>query len=197
MLEVEVKAVVDDITARKKKLIAAGAEEIFLGAMRDMRYDTPDRALAAVDHVLRVRVYMTSAGEVVHLDWKGPTRIDAGLKAREEQTSGVADLAGVTAILEALGYVVTREIEREVSVYRVSGATVRFERYPRMDDLVEVEGSPAAIERAIGILGIDRGAFTADRLPDFAQRYEARTGERAALCASEMRGDYRFDLDQA
>lgn len=197
MLEVEVKAVVDDIAARKEKLITAGAEEVFLGAMRDMRYDTPDRALAAVDHVLRVRVCTTAAGESVHLDWKGPTRIDAGLKAREEQTSGVADLLGVTAILEALGYVVTREIEREVSVYRVAGATVRFERYPRMDDLVEVEGSPAAIERAIAILGIDRGEFSAERLPDFARRYEARTGERTALCASELRGEYRYDLEQA
>src|SRR5687767_11240457 len=162
MLEVEVKAVVDDVSARKRKIVAAGATEIFSGRMRDLRYDTAGRSLAAVDHVLRVRVYVSADGESAHLDWKGATRIESGLKAREEHTTGVSDLAGLTAILEALGYVVTREIEREVQSYRVGNATVRFERYPRMDDLVEVEGDAASIERAIEKLGMDRGAFSAE-----------------------------------
>lgn len=191
------KAVVDDLSARKERIAAAGAEEVFSGRMRDLRYDTPDRALAAKDHVLRVRVYETEAGETAHLDWKGVTRIESGLKAREELTTGVTDLARLTGILEALGYIVTREIEREVFVYRLGGATVRFERYPRMDELVEVEGAPAAIERAIATLGMAREAFTAERLPDFARRFESRTGERAALCAAELAGDYRYDLEQA
>lgn len=170
---------------------------MFVGKMRDLRYDTRDRALAAVGHVLRVRVYSSESGEVAHLDWKGTTRIDQGLKAREEYTTGASDLEGLGAILDALGYVVTREIEREVFVYRVGDATVRFERYPRMDDLVEVEGTPPAIESAIERLGIPREAFTAERLPDFARRFEQRTGERAALCSSELSGDYDYDLDQA
>lgn len=197
MLEVEVKAVVHDLDAHRQRIVAAGAEEVFIGAMRDLRYDTPDRALAAMDHVLRVRVYGSGAGETAHLDWKGVTRVESGLKAREELTTGATDLSGVTAILEALGYTVTREIEREVFVYRLGGATVRFERYPRMDDLVEVEGTPVAIESAIEKLAMDREAFTADRLPDFARRFESRTGERAALCAAELAGDYRYDLEQA
>lgn len=197
MIEVEVKAVLDDVAARRERLLVAGAREEFTGRTRDLRYDTAEHALAAVDHVLRVRVYSGSAGETVHLDWKGPTRIEGGLKMREEHTTGVSDLAGLTAILGALGFVATREIEREVSMYRLGGATVRFERYPRMDDLVEVEGTPDAIERAIEALGMERSAFTPERLPDFAHRFEARTGERAALCAAELAGDYRYDLDQA
>ena len=197
MLEIELKAVVDDVAARKERLLAAGATQIFAGRMLDLRYDTPERALAAADHVLRVRVYQSPEGETAQLDWKGVTRIESGLKAREEYTTGASDLAGLTALLEALGYVVTREIEREVWTYRVGEATVRFEHYPRMDDLVEVEGTPEAIERAIEQLGIERSAFSAERLLDFARRYEARTGERAALCESELRGEYRYDLEQA
>ena len=197
MIEVEVKAVVDDSAARRERLLAAGARAEFTGRMRDLRYDTPDRALAAADHVLRVRVYSGPAGETAHLDWKGATRIAAGLKEREEYTTGVGDLDGLTTILAALGFVATREIEREVSMYRLGDATVRFERYPRMDDLVEVEGTPDAIERAIEALGMERSAFTAERLPDFARRFEARTGERAALCASELAGEYKYDLEQA
>jgi len=197
MLEVELKAVVDDIAARRERLVAAGAEAVFSGKMCDLRYDTRERALAAGDHVLRVRVYEDEKGESAHLDWKGPTLILLGFKAREELTTEITDVAGLTAIIEALGYVVTREIEREVFVYRLGEATVRFERYPRMDDLVEVEGPPPAIEHAIETLGMGRESFTAERLPDFARRFESRTGERAALCASELVGDYRYDLGQA
>lgn len=191
------KAVADDIAVRRERLLAAGAREEFTGRTRDVRYDTPDRALAAADHVLRVRVYAGPAGETAHLDWKGATRIEGGLKTREEHTTAVSDLAGLTAVLTALGFVATREIEREVSMYRLGAAIVRFERYPRMDDLVEVEGTPDAIGRAIAALGMERSAFTAERLPDFARRFEARTGERAALCAAELAGEYKYDLEQA
>lgn len=197
MLEVEVKAVLDDLDARRARIVSAGATEMFTGTMRDLRYDTADRALAAVDQVLRVRAYRGAAGETAQLDWKGATRIDSGLKTREELSTGVTDLSGLAAILGSLGYTVTREIQREVWVYELAGATVRLERYPRMDDLVEVEGTPAAIESAIGAIGMQRGEFTADRLPDFARRYEERTGQRAALCGSELNGEYKYDLEQA
>ena len=36
------------------------------------------------------------------------------------------------------GYVVSREIEREVEVYEWDGVVVRLERYPRMDLLLSL-----------------------------------------------------------
>jgi hypothetical protein len=70
---------------------------------------------------------------------------------------------------------------------------VRFEQYPRLDDLVEVEGTPEQIERAIAVLDMPREGFTTERLPDFVRRYEARTGARAALCKSDLRGERHYD----
>ena len=75
------------------------------------------------------------------------------------------------------------------------GATVRVERYPRMDALVEVEGTPEAIEAAIAVTGLAREGFTAGRLPDFVRRYEMRTGQRAAVSDRQRSGDYRYDTD--
>jgi len=66
-----------------------------------------------------------------------------------------------------------------------------------MDDLVEVEGSPDQIERAIEVLGLDRAGFTTDRLPDFVRRFEERTGGRAAISDAELAGDARFDVSNA
>jgi hypothetical protein len=103
----------------------------------------------------------------------------------------------VASIFERLGYTVIREIDREVTQYTLCGATVRFERYPRMDVLVEVEGPPEAIEQAIERLALPRAEFSAARLPDFVARYEARTGTRAALCARELAGEFAYEVKDA
>ena len=197
MREVELKSVVDDVDARRRAIERAGARLTFAGRLEDRRFDTADRSLAGRDHVLRLRIYRDEAGAHAALDWKGPTMYEVGYKVREEHSTDASDAMALATILERLGFVVTREIDREIIQYRLDGAVVRFERYPRMDSLVEVEGAPEAIESAIAALGLERAGFTADRLPQFIARYEARTGERAAICDRELAGDYPFDPDDA
>jgi adenylate cyclase class IV len=192
MREVELKGVVPDPEATIAALRAAGAVLQLDGSLLDRRYDTPERTLVARDHVLRVRIYRDDAGTTASLDVKGPTMVQDGYKIREEYSTSAGDPAALVAMLELLGYVVTREIDRHITQFALAGATVRIERYPRMDVLAEVEGTPAAIEHAIAATGIPRDAFTSERLSAFASRYELRTGERAALCARELAGDYRF-----
>jgi predicted adenylyl cyclase CyaB len=196
MREVELKAAVDAPDAARASLLAAGAVLTYRGRLEDRRYDTPDRGLALRDHVLRLRVYRGTEVRAL-LDWKGPTGYADGYKVREEHSVPTGDPEQLATILERLGYVVTREIDREIEQYALGGATVRFERYPRMDVLVEVEGEPPAIERAITALGIARTAFTTQRLPDFVRLYEARTGARAAICDRELDGDYRYSATDA
>jgi adenylate cyclase class IV len=199
MREVELKGIAySDAEAEeaRARLTAAGAQAVYEGRLEDRRYDTTDRALALRDHVLRLRVYR---GRPVRasLDFKGPTGYADGFKVRDEHSVGADDPDALARILDAMGYVITREIDREIAQYTLAGATVRFERYPRMDVLIEVEGEPEAIERAIGVLGLPRERFTSERLPDFVRKYEARTGQRAALCDLELRGDYRYSADDA
>ena len=186
MIEVELKSVVDDMVARRALVERAGGVLVFDGRLEDRRYDTGDGALAARDHVMRLRVYVAANARRAELDWKGPTRIDGGYKVREELGTPVGDADALIAILGHLGYVVTTEIDREIAQYELGGTTIRFERYPRMDDLVEVEGDPQGIERAIAVLGLPREGFTAERLTDFARRYAARTGHPAATSDSEL-----------
>ncbi len=192
MREVELKSVAREPDAVVAALIAAGAASSFSGRLEDRRYDTPSRSLVSRDHVLRLRTYRDSKGERSVLDYKGPTGYDAGYKVREEVSTGAGDAAALAMILDRLGYVVIGEIDREIAQFTCRGATVRLERYPRMDALVEVEGAPDAIEAAILATGLPREGFTADRLPDFVRRYEARTGSRAAICDRELGGDYRY-----
>ncbi len=188
MREVELKAVLDSWRDRGERLERAGARRIFFGRIEDRRFDTHDRSLASRDIVLRLRVYRSADGARAEFELKGATEYENGYKVREEIGSGVTDPGTVTRILSALGYVVTRAIDREIEQWEIGEATVRFERYPRMDDLVEVEGAPEAIERAITALGMPRASFTSERLTDFAMRYEARTGQRAAISDDDLAG---------
>ncbi len=198
MREVELKGVIPDLDAARRALVAAGAHAVFSGALVDIRYDTPDRRLRFRDEVLRLRITRAASGRAtVRLDFKGPTSFPGGFKVREEVGTEVGSAEVLDAILRGLGYVVSREIEREVEVWDLAGTTVRFEVYPRMDTLVEVEGEPGGIEAAIAVLALPRQGFTVERLSDFARRFEARTGTRAALSARELRGDYSYGLDDA
>jgi predicted adenylyl cyclase CyaB len=197
MLEVELKSVVDDVDQCRAAVERAGATLVFAGRLEDRRWDTPDRAMFARDHVLRVRVYRGGGHTRAELDWKGPTRRDGTYKLREELGTSVTDPEALAEILAQLGYEVSIAIDRVIAQYDLGGTMIRFEHYPRMDDLVEVEGTPAQIEQAIAVLGMARDGFTTDRLPDFVRRYEERTGWRAAISDADLSGDGSFDVSNA
>ena len=189
MIETELKAVVDDWERCRAAVERAGGVLMLDGMLRDRRYDTRDGQLAGRDHVLRVRVFHDRSGSAQgSLEWKGPAAERDGYKLREEIGTAVDDADALVTLVAKLGFVVVRAIDREIAQYALHDATVRFERYPRMDDLVEVEGEPAAIERAVEAIGIPRSAYSAEALAAFVRRYEQRTGERAAVSDQELGG---------
>lgn len=195
--EVELKGLIDDEAMRRALIEAAGATLVYEGRLEDRRFDTPARALALRDFVVRLRTWRGPGGVRAALDWKGPTRYEDGYKVRDELTTSLGEPDALQAMLLSLGYLITREIDRHIAQYDLGGAMIRFERYPRMDVLVEVEGTPDAIERAIAALGLPRDQFTTERLPDFVARFEARTGQEAALADIELLGQHPFRVEDA
>ena len=180
--ELEVKARIEDPEAVERALVNAGAELVFSGEMIDRRFDQGGR-LESRDEVLRLRLYRPANGAPAHgvLGWKGPTSQRGGYRHREEIETPVADADAALAVLDRLGYTVTLRIDRTISQYRLDGAVIRLERYPAMDTLLEVEGPPTAIERAIAATGLPRDRFLPQSLPYFVAAYERRTGRRAEL----------------
>lgn len=180
--ELEVKARVDDPAAVAAALRRAGGQLEFRGVMRDRRFDRGG-ALAQRDEVLRLRVYEPADGAPAWgvLGWKGPVSARGAYRHRAETETRVADAAAAQAILDGLGYEVILAIDRRVETWRLDGAVCRLEWYPAMDVLLEVEGEPADIERAVAATGLPRERFLPESLPYFVAQYEARTGARAAL----------------
>ncbi|MFI5234738.1 MAG: hypothetical protein ACHQXA_03430 [Gemmatimonadales bacterium] len=192
--ELELKAVVPDPSALRAALGAAGASLVWRGMMHDRRYDRGGE-LAARDEVLRARVLRDISGLLAggghsELTWKGPTRRSPeGYKVRRELELPLGGDADPGVLLEALGYRVVHAIDRWIEQHDLAGAMVRLEWYPRMDILVEIEGRPDAIERAIAASGIARIAFSADALAEFVARYQQARGRPAALALDELDGE--------
>jgi predicted adenylyl cyclase CyaB len=180
--ELELKARVDDPAELESALQRAGAELVFRGEMQDRRYDRGGR-LGARDEVLRLRTYRGTASYGV-LAWKGPVSVHNGYKRREEHETRLDDPAAAAEIVGRLGYEVVMQIDRTIVEYRLAQAAVRIEWYPAMDVLVEVEGEPAAIERAITATGIPRDRFLPEGLRYFTADYERRTGRPARIATA-------------
>jgi adenylate cyclase class IV len=179
--EIEVKARVPDVPAFETSLLRAGATVEFAGEMTDHRFDRKTR-LAGRDEMLRLRIYRPETGPARgELCWKGAVEKQGEYRHRPEVEFAVGDPWKALDLLSRLGFAETQRIERLVTVYRLGEATLRMERYPEMDVLVEVEGDPAGIERAIGATGLPREDFLPESLPYFVTRYEERTGRPARL----------------
>lgn len=187
--ELEVKAPVPDAALLRRRLVESGAVAEFEGMMEDRLFDL-EGGTTARDEVVRVRTWRPAGGPArAQVAWKGPTRRSPeGYKLREELEFSVAGDGAVPAqFLAALGYQVWRAVDRFVEVYRVRDAEVRIEWYPRMDIMVEVEGTPEAIEAAIGVSGLARVLYEPEPLAEFVRRYELRTGEPAVLALADLK----------
>jgi adenylate cyclase class IV len=183
---------VNDVPALRRALRRAGAQLEFRGRMTDRRFDRR-RELIRRDEVLRLRVYRPSGrgGRVsarAVLAWKGAASTRRGAyRHRAELEVAVADAKAIVLLLGQLRYRVTQVIDRRVEVYRLGRAVLRLERYPRMDTLLEVEGPPPAIERAIAATGLARREFRSESLPYFVAAYRRRTGRPARLADGDGR----------
>lgn len=179
--ELEVKARVQHVPELRRSLRRAGARLEFRGTMIDRRYDR-DNSLEPKDQVLRLRAYRPVRGKSWGvLTWKGPVGIRGAYRHRPELETEVPEPDAVAEVFEALGFTVSLRIDRRIERWRFGSATLRLERYPAMDTLLEVEGSPRAIERAVRATGLPREEFLAESLPYFQAAYERRTGRPAVL----------------
>lgn len=184
-LELELKGVVPAPDEVRRALRAAGATLTFRGMLHDRRYDRRGE-FTARDEVVRLRAYRAADGATrTQLGWKGPTRRSPeGYKVREEREIDLAAGDG-EAFLAGLGLAPVHAIDRYIEVYELREGHARLEWYPRMDVLMEVEGSPSGIEAIIAVAGLPRDTFTSEALVAFTARYDAAHPAAPSLVARE------------
>ncbi len=183
--EIEVKFLVRDLQgvagrlrAQNAPLTAARVREV------NLRFDTPDGALARDHRVLRLR---QDAGAV--LTYKGAAAPGASVSVRQEIEFKVSDFEAARHFLEALGYQVAITYEKYRTTYQLGELMVTLDEMP-FGSFVEIEGPDAeSIRKAAGELHLDWEARSVTSyLALFIQLRSSRGLAARNLTFDELRG---------
>lgn len=174
-MEREVKFYIADLDALRATLEGSGAQLIQPRSHEfNLRFDTPDRALARNAQVLRLRRDTAS-----RLTFKGPQRAREGIAERVEIETTVGDFETTRQLLEALGYRVSMIYEKYRAVYRLGETLVTLDEMP-FGTFAEIEGPDGVAIRGvceqIGLL------------------WEARTLQSYALLFETVRRNLNLDF---
>lgn len=164
-LEIEIKFTNADLKALRDKLLEAGASRLGGHFESNRVFDTPDRSLFAKNILLRLRQMASKPGDksadgLMTLK-RPPAAADEKerYKVWQETETRVTDAAALAEAFHALGCGVTLVYEKLREEWRLEACTVCLDRLP-FGDVVELEGSPAAIEACAGRLGLDMAQGT-------------------------------------
>jgi len=145
MLEVEVKARVDDLEALKGKLEEMGFTSSGTEEHSDIYLNHPARDFASTDEALRLRSVKRGGKENLILTYKGP-KVDASTKTREEVNVQVKGDA--LSLLECNGFTSVMTVRKEREVYVKDDIEVCLDTVPELGTFVEVECQSHELEEA-------------------------------------------------
>jgi len=134
MLEIEIKARCADLDALERKVAGKGGVSEGTRRERDLYFNHPSRDFAVTDEAFRIR----SAGGYHALTYKGP-KLGGRSKTRYEAEVEIGDADLMGEILDRLGFLKVRIVEKERRMYRLGDITVCLDRVAGVGDFAELE----------------------------------------------------------
>jgi adenylate cyclase class 2 len=149
--EIEVKFIVDDVTAIRQRLMGLEADLQHPRAYEDnWCFDTPDQRLQQEDRLLRLR-----RGHRILLTYKEPPpTADTAFKVRQEYEIEVSDFEQARALVEKLGFSPSLRYEKYRETFCYGEAEILLDETP-LGAFVEIEGSREAIDAIARQLELD------------------------------------------
>jgi adenylate cyclase class 2 len=151
-LEIEVKFLVDELDAVRRRLLALGAT---LHSSRvfecNLRLDNAWDGLRLQGKLLRLR-----QDSAARLTYKGmpQTAVDSEARVREELEVAVGDFQTTLALLARIGYEPKQRYEKYRETFFFNEVEVALDELP-FGNFVELEGDDQAIRAAAAALGLD------------------------------------------
>ncbi len=136
MIEIEVKAHVDDTKKMERAIIAMGATPIGIQDQADTYYNAPHRNFEKTDEALRIRV---EDGEAV-LTYKGP-KMDTVSKTRQEFQTVIKDTETMGNILSSLGFFPVATVTKKRKNFRLGDFFISLDEVRNLGDFIEIEMS--------------------------------------------------------
>ncbi|MCZ7357338.1 MAG: class IV adenylate cyclase [Candidatus Methanoperedens sp.] len=134
MIEVEVKAYVDDPKHLERSIIALGAAPIGIETQADTYYNAPYRDFGKTDEALRIRV----KGSEYFLTYKGP-KMDKISKTRKEFEVGIKGGHNMGEILTSLGFCPVATIVKKRKNYRLGEFFIALDEVRNLGNFIEIE----------------------------------------------------------
>ncbi|MBE2899809.1 class IV adenylate cyclase [Methanothermobacter thermautotrophicus] len=134
MIEVEVKAKINDRDDMLQRILALGGSHVSDEEQHDLYFNAPHRDFALTDEALRIR----RSGGKTFITYKGP-KIDEESKTRKELETEVSDHQTAAEILESLGFRRVREVVKERSIYSIGEFTVSIDTVRGLGTYLEIE----------------------------------------------------------
>jgi adenylate cyclase class 2 len=138
--EIEAKIKVQDLSAIRRRLEAAGAQRRGKELETNSFFDTAERSLQSSGTGLRIRVAVDESGKSkCTITMKGP--LEPGrFKIREETQFSADDPQAVRKLFENLGYRLTLSFEKRRESWKLKECEVDLDELPYLGDYVEIEG---------------------------------------------------------
>ena len=152
ILEIE-RRLGKSVSAIGELLVTRGATKVFDGEIRAFYYDTPERILDEKKISLRLR----KKGTLVELTYK-LEKSKERVKLMDEREVLVSDFDKMHDLLEGLGYVVRKRIEKRRVSYLLDKTHFEFDtftgKYAGVPTFLEIEAQTERdVERAVELVG--------------------------------------------
>ncbi len=134
MIEIEVKARVDDPKRMERAIIALGATPTGVEDQADTYYNPPFRNFEKTDEALRIRVLEGKS----FLTYKGP-KMDSVSKTRKEFEVEINDAENMGKILSYLGFSPVATVTKRRKIYRLGDFFISLDEVRNLGDFLEVE----------------------------------------------------------
>jgi len=134
MIEIEVKAFVEDPKQMERWIIELGATPIGIESQADTYYNAPYRDFGKTDEALRIRV---QDGKSI-LTYKGP-KMDSVSKTRKEVQTQIQDIDNMGQILSSLGFFPVSTVSKKRKNFRMGDFTISLDEVRNLGNFIEVE----------------------------------------------------------
>ncbi|MHA1145692.1 MAG: class IV adenylate cyclase [Candidatus Helarchaeota archaeon] len=141
MIEVEIKAHVDDLSTIEQKIIADGAVYVKTVYQKDTYFKHPKRNFAKTDEAIRIR----NEGNRAILTYKGP-KLDRKSKSREEIEVEIKKPDLLHEILVRLDFIPVPAVEKTRKLFNLNDMTVSLDDVKDVGSFIEIEMNAPSLE---------------------------------------------------
>ena len=138
MIEVEVKAKIDDFESLKRELRKINAIKTSEEYQKDIYFNSPIKDFAKTDEALRIRETLINDNTNIFITYKGP-KIESTSKTREEIEIAIDDICKISKLFENLGFKKGNIVIKNRKIYELNEYIICLDDVEGLGPYMEIE----------------------------------------------------------